>query len=96
MKKRTLYRIFLLVTAALAMVKAFFVPEGKIFGIIVACVIFVFLFTTSFIMITDPHMFEYDRDDPRRIERLPKIGWFLLVVTILLIAAYLFYLVNFA
>ena len=87
MKKRTAYRIFLLVTAALAVIKSFFVPNG---------VIFLFLITTSVIMITDPHMFEYDRDDPRRIARLPKIGWLLLAVTALLIAGYIVYLVKFA
>jgi hypothetical protein len=41
-------------------------------------------------------MFEYDRDDPRRIARLPKIGWLLLAVTALLIAGYIVYLVKFA
>ncbi len=96
MKKRTAYRIFLLVTAALAVIKSFFVPNGVIFGTVVACVIFLFLITTSVIMITDPHMFEYDRDDPRRIARLPKIGWLLLAVTALLIAGYIVYLVKFA
>lgn len=96
MKKRTAYRIFLLVTAALAVIKSFFVPNGVIFGTVVACVIFLFLITTSVIMITDPHMFEYDRDDPRRIARLPKIGWLLLAVTVLIIAGYIVYLVKFA
>ena len=96
MKKRTAYRIFLLVTAALAVIKSFFVPNGVIFGTVVACVIFLFLITPSVIMITDPHMFEYDRDDPRRIARLPKIGWLLLAVTVLIIAGYIVYLVKFA
>ena len=96
MKKRTAYRIFLLVTAALAVIKSFFVPNGVIFGTVVACLIFLFLITTSVIMITDPHMFEYDRDDPRRIARLPKIGWLLLAVTVLIIAGYIVYLVKFA
>ena len=95
MKKRTAYRIFLLVTAALVVIKSFFFPGEIVFGTAVACVIFVFLITTAIIMITDPHMFEYDRDDPRRIERLPKTGWFLLFVTALLAAGYVLWLVKF-
>ncbi len=95
MKKRTAYRIFLLVTAVLVMIKSFFFPDQVIFGTVVACVIFLFLITTALIMITDPHMFEYDRDDPRRIERLPKIGWFLIFVTVLLISGYVLWMVRF-
>ena len=71
-------------------------PEGKIFGIFVAAVVFAFLITTAVIMITDPHMFEYERDNPERIARLPKIGWFLAVVTVLMIVGYIFVVVKFS